>query len=74
MIEKLAACAFIASVAILWAGHMISSAVRAASNIHQKESARIIKSLNEIESQLRWINDSVKRVENRLPKPPNDFS
>lgn len=59
--------------AILWAGYMISTAVTAASNQRRAEFSDLKSLLLDIREQLKWTNDSVKRVEQRLPPPPEDF-
>lgn len=73
MLEKLVFGAFAIPIAILWAGYTISSAVTAASNDRRKENDRLMKVLLEMSDQLRWTKDSVKRVEERLPQPPEKF-
>ena len=73
MLENLAMGAFAIALAILWAGYMISSAVTAASNERRRETDRLAKILVEMGDQLKWTNDSVKRVEQRLPPPPERF-
>lgn len=60
-------------VAILWAGHMVASAVTAASNQRRAEFGDLRSLLSDMREQLKWTNDSVKRVEQRLPPPPEDF-
>ena len=59
--------------AIVWAGYAISTAVRIASNRQIGQFSDIKSVLVEIRSEVKWINDSVKRVEQRLPPPPEDF-
>ena len=59
--------------AILWAGFTISTAINAASQQRNNEFFDIKGQLIEIRDLLRWTNDSVKRVEQRLPPPPQDY-
>ena len=59
--------------AIVWAGYLISTAVTVASNRQGGQYSDIRSLLLEIRSELKWTNDSVKRVEQRLPAPPEDF-
>ena len=59
--------------AIVWAGYAISTAVTVASNRQGGQFSDIKSLLSEIRSELKWTNDSVKRVEQRLPAPPEDF-
>lgn len=59
--------------AIVWAGYAISTAVTVASNRQSGQFSEIKSLLLEIRSQLKWTNDSVKRVEQRLPAPAEDF-
>ena len=59
--------------AIVWAGYAISTAVRIASNRQSGQFSDIKSVLVEIRSEVKWTNDSVKRVEQRLPPPPEDF-
>lgn len=73
MMEKLVVGAFAISVAMFWAGYTISCAVKAASDERRKENDRLMKVLLEMSDQLRWTKDSVKRVEERLPRSPEKF-
>ena len=56
-------------LAILWAGHMVASAVTAASNRQGGQFSDLRSLLSDMREQLKWTNDSVKRVERRLPPP-----
>lgn len=59
--------------AIVWAGHMISAAVTAASNQRSGQFRDLRSLLSDMRSEVKFINDSVKRVEQRLPPPPEHF-
>ena len=59
--------------AILWAGYTISTAINAASNRQGGQFSDIKALLLEMRTELKWTNDSVKRVEQRLPPPPENF-
>ena len=59
--------------AIVWAGYLISTAVTAASNQRCAELSDLKLLLSDMRTELKWTNDSVKRVEQRLPAPPEDF-
>lgn len=61
------------AVAVLWAGHMISSAITVASNQQSGQVSDLKALLMDMRTELKWTNDSVKRVEQRLPPPPDNF-
>lgn len=59
--------------AIFWAGYMVSSAINAASQRRNNEFFDIRSQLIDIRDLLKWTNDSVRRVEQRLPPRSEDF-